>query len=75
MQTRVMDRLTHRGMHRENASIYHLAWKMGGAEFRDFWQSVWLNIWSSKGQKAWLGWSPEGIVLLVEKRQANNPWT
>ena len=32
-----------------------------------------LKAWSFKGQQAWLRSSPEGIVLILERRQANNP--
>lgn len=70
---RVRDRGAHRRMHKENISPKSLAENMRGVEFHKFLQSVGLKDWSFKSQLAWLGNSPVGTVVLLERRKANNP--
>lgn len=50
-----------------------MAWRMREAEFFEFCQPVGLKTWKFKDQQAWLGYSLEGTVLLLERSQANNP--
>lgn len=45
----------HRGMHRESLLPKPLAWKMKGAEFNKFLQSMGLNVWRFK-KCSGLGW-------------------
>lgn len=59
----------HRDVHRENmAPTFPLARKMRGADFHESLQRVGLKDWSFRGQKAWLGWNPEGAALLHERK-------
>lgn len=67
-------RKEHPGTHK-NISPKPFVWKMRGAEFFEFLQSVGLKTWAFKGQRGWLGQSPEGTALLLESRQANNQGT
>ena len=72
-QRRMREKGTYRRMHKENMFPKLLSWERRGAEFHEFLQTTELKALSFQCQWAWLGWSPDGTALLLERRQTNNP--
>ena len=66
------DRRMYKGLHK-NISPKPLAGQTRGTDFREFLQAAGLEDWSFSSSLTWLGWSPQGAALLLERRQANNP--
>lgn len=62
-------------MHKENISPKPLAGKTRGVDFHELLQQIGLKDWSLKSHQEWLVYTPEGIALLLEKRQVNDPGT